>query len=210
MASTASRVVLPVDGKDQAFSAILLRDLCQCPACIHQSTRQKLYSTADIPRDLQARSIAPNQSMTGVVDIHWENDVPGFDSEHTTSLDIRSLQGICKDGATPSPFQSSLAIQTLWDAQSCKLPDFDHDAYMRDDATLYNAIVQLRTHGLVFITNVPKSEKSVSTIAERIGPVKNTFYGYTWDGESSVEAKLGTLAKFSPTSLTFGPSLLVR
>ncbi|KAK3686764.1 hypothetical protein LTR37_019479 [Vermiconidia calcicola] len=182
MTSTASRVVIPVDGEHQEFSAILLRDLCQCSACIHHSTRQKLYSTADIPRDIQAQTITPNQSMPGVCDIRWDRDVPGFGSQHTTSIDADMLRGIGRDGATPGPFQSSLAPQTLWDAESSRnLPDFEYDAYMKDDATLYKAIVQLRTHGLVFLTDVSESEKAVSSIAERIGSVKSTFYGYTWD-----------------------------
>ncbi|KAK5126959.1 hypothetical protein LTR85_008317 [Meristemomyces frigidus] len=60
---------------------------------------------------------------------------------------------------------------------------------MSDDSVLNQALQHLHTHGLLFLTNVPESEKSVATIAERIGPVKNTFYGYTWDVRSVPEAK---------------------
>ena len=185
MGATAPKVVIPVDGENKEFSAILLRDLCQCSACIHQSTRQKLFSTTDISRDIRARTVTPNPWMAGVFDIVWDQDVPGFHSEHTTSVDTDSLRGICEDGVTPGPFRSPLASQVLWDANSCGIADFDHDVYMQDDATLYKALVQLRTHGLVFLTNVPESEKTVSAIAERIGSVKSTFYGYTWDGKST-------------------------
>ena len=66
---------------------------------------------------------------------------------------------------------------------SCNLPDFEYDAYIPDDSTLHELIRHLRTHGLVFIEKVPGLEESVATIAERIGPVKDTLYGRTWDGK---------------------------
>ena len=187
MESTAFKVIIPVDGECCEFSAILLRDLCQCSACIHHSTRQKLYSTADIPRAIRARDVALNRSMDGVVEILWSQDVPGYDSQHTTNIDIHWLREVCRDGVTPGPFKDQLPPQTLWDAGSCDIVDLEYNAYMQNDAVLYKAIVQLRTHGLVFIANVPDSTKSVSTMAERIGSVKSTFYGDTWDGRSGLQ-----------------------
>ncbi len=168
------------------FSPMLLRDLCQCAACIHHSTRQKLFSTTDIPRDIRVQSIAPNPTSTDVVDILWDGDVPGYDAGHITSLDTQWLRDICKDGAIPGPFQGRPMQAAPWNAQTLSPREFEYDEYMRDDTVLYSATEQLQTHGLVFITNVPSSEKSVSAIAERIGPLKSTFYGDTWDGKSNL------------------------
>lgn len=42
---------------------------------------------------------------------------------------------------------------------------------------------QLRQHGLVFITDIPRLEDALEKIAKRMGPMKDTFYGYTWDGK---------------------------
>lgn len=66
---------------------------------------------------------------------------------------------------------------------------------MQDDETALKLVTQLYTYGIAFITNVPGIEKSVSAMATRIGPVKDTLYGYTWDGKllkpaPSVRAKL--------------------
>ncbi|KAK5714790.1 hypothetical protein LTR17_017037 [Elasticomyces elasticus] len=52
---------------------------------------------------------------------------------------------------------------------------------MKDDATVYSVVKQLKTQGLVFITGVPDVEQSVAAIGERIGPIRDTFYGRTWD-----------------------------
>jgi len=41
----------------------------------------------------------------------------------------------------------------------------------------------------LFLRNVPDSEKSVEEIAGRIGTLKDTFYGRTWDVKSKPKAK---------------------
>jgi alpha-ketoglutarate-dependent taurine dioxygenase len=60
---------------------------------------------------------------------------------------------------------------------------------MHDDATLFRALQQLHIYGMLIVRNVPDDENSVSNIGERIGPIKTTFYGYTWDVRSVPEAK---------------------
>jgi hypothetical protein len=57
---------------------------------------------------------------------------------------------------------------------------------MEDDSLLHDVIKQLRVHGLAFVNNIPGLESSLVTIATRMGPIKDTFYGQTWDGESTV------------------------
>lgn len=39
----------------------------------------------------------------------------------------------------------------------------------------------LAAAGILFLTNVPTDETAVEAIAEKLGPIKNTFYGKTWD-----------------------------
>ncbi|KAL8924155.1 MAG: hypothetical protein Q9172_002820 [Xanthocarpia lactea] len=47
----------------------------------------------------------------------------------------------------------------------------------------------LHLYGLVFIHSIPSSTDAVTRIAERIGPLKNTLYGSTWDVRSVPSAK---------------------
>ncbi|KAL9626315.1 MAG: hypothetical protein Q9164_007902, partial [Protoblastenia rupestris] len=47
----------------------------------------------------------------------------------------------------------------------------------------------LHRDGLIFITKVDANEEAVSKMAERIGPLRNTFYGSTWDVRSVAKAK---------------------
>ncbi|KAK6221647.1 mitochondrial protein [Colletotrichum tabaci] len=66
--------------------------------------------------------------------------------------------------------------------------DYNYNTYMQDDSVLYDVIKQLRIDGLAFVSNVPGTEEALATITTRIGPVKDTFYGYTWDVRTVPEA----------------------
>ena len=181
-------VDLLVDGNNCTFSPILLRDLCFCPSCLDPSTKQKSFSTADIPSNIRARTVVSSGDSTSIT---WDQDVPGFGPDHTTVLDAPVLRDMMRSGSGPTAGLSySPGPQTLWDANAySQLADIEYEAYMQHDAVLFKALQQLHTYGLMFLKGVPETERSVSTIAERIGPVKNTFYGYTWDVRSVPKAK---------------------
>ena len=172
----------------QAMSAVFLRDICKCSACIDQSTLQKLFSTADIPSSIQAREVSSGPGGKGVC-IRWQDDVPGFDAQHLTVIGEDMLRRVIETGnARP---RAHLPKRKLWNAQTLgdQVEDVEYDAYMQDDNVLLKALRTLHSHGLLFLSNVPGEEASVSRIAERIGPLKHTFYGQTWDVRSVPEAK---------------------
>lgn len=171
-----------MDGKTLEFSSILLRDFCQCPSCVHESTNQRLFSAADIPANIQARSVQVDGASESV-DIKWRNDVPGFGEDHTTKLSIAALRELNQSGSLPGFGKDSHEAQILWTREPLdNLKDFDYNEYMQDDKQVYKLIRQLRIDGLAFVTNVPGEVESLATIANRIGPVQDTFYGHTWDG----------------------------
>ncbi|KAF4502023.1 Gamma-butyrobetaine hydroxylase [Fusarium agapanthi] len=163
------------------ISPLLLRDFCQCPLCVHESTYQRLFSTADIPANIQARSVEID-SASQSVNIKLDNDASGYGQDHTTNLSMASLREIVESGSLPGLGRDKHAAQVLWTKEPLpNLRDFDYDEYIKNDEEIYKLIHQLRTDGLAFITNVPGKVESLATIAERIGPVQDTFYGSTWD-----------------------------
>ncbi|KAM0328674.1 hypothetical protein ACHAQA_005086 [Verticillium albo-atrum] len=186
VAEQTYRVPVPVDGKTVEFSAVLLRDACPCPACVHESTNQRLFSTADIPATIHARAIEVDAASDSV-SIKWENDVPGSSGEHTTKLKNATLKALGNSGVPPG-HRMTPPPQSLWTLEALNLPDYDYDTYMKDDSMLYDVIHQLRVDGLAFVTNVPGIEEALATIATRMGPIKDTFYGYTWDVRTVPEA----------------------
>lgn len=171
-----------IDESEVEFSPVLLRDACSCPQCVHVSTNQRLFSTADIPASIGAE-VAEIDSGTSNVKINWHNDVAGYDSKHVTTFSIAELRELSRTGCLPVSRQDDFGSPSLWSQNGLKLPDYDYEAYLTDDQTLFQLMNQLHTYGLAFVTNIPGKESSLATIATRMGPIKDTFYGQTWDGK---------------------------
>jgi gamma-butyrobetaine dioxygenase len=173
-------------GADHVLPTMSLRDMCTCPRCVDSSTRQKLFSTVDIPPEITIRIVTelPNGVM-----VEWDNDLPGFDESHKSIFENEIFDAMAARG-TSKPLHA-LPRRRFWSDTEFRneAPDLAYEAYMEDDATLYKALQQLHSHGLLFLNNVPESPDSVSRIVQRIGPLKNTFYGETWDVRSVPEAK---------------------
>ncbi|KAL6912495.1 hypothetical protein FSST1_010255 [Fusarium sambucinum] len=169
-----------------------------------EHSNQRLFATADIPADIQARSVEIDASSESV-NIKWDKDVPGHSKDHVTNLSVATLRELSTSGSLLGFGKDNHAAQVLWTKEPLNLQDFDYQEYMKDDKAVYKLIHQLRTDGLAFVTNVPGVEKSVAEIATRIGPVKDTFYGHTWDVRTVPEA---INAAYTSSDLGFHTDLL--
>lgn len=164
---------------------IYLRDACQCPLCVDRSSSQRKFVTAHIPPDIEA--VFSGRSNRGRVKVRWKNDIPGYPADHQsvyTQSELRTL-------TSPPPDSAVARKRHYWDratfeqrANWTTYADFvnDTDAYKV-------AMSALHRDGLIFITKVEASEEAVSRMAERIGPLRNTFYGPTWDVRSVANPK---------------------
>ncbi|CAD0097026.1 unnamed protein product [Aureobasidium mustum] len=168
----------------RVFDNIFLRDSCTCSQCVDTSTRQKRFDSADIPSNIRIRNI---ETKPDNVVITWKHDVPGFGPDHETVLSTQQL-GSSPDFPVTHEYQGG---KWSWDRTRLEKSrlDFEYNEYMSDDKVLFDLLQQLQTFGLVFIKNVPEAESSVVQTANRIGPLKNTFYGDTWDVRSVSNAK---------------------
>jgi len=168
---------------------MFLRDSCTCRLCVDPSSRQKNFSTVDIPEGIQARTI---DYGTDSLRLTWKNDIPGFPFHHTTTLsyDVLAARNNKAD-RNKDPIEQYTFGQHYWDGKHLRenVSVIDYEAYANDPVVLLATLHALRKYGVVFLRNVPDSEHSVVNIAERIGPLKNTFYGNTWDVRSVPEAK---------------------
>lgn len=165
-----------------------LRDMCSCDLCVNVSSRQKNFQTSDIPLDVKAKSVKvlPDESM----EITWTNDVPGWGADHASVYPREYLERNADAKATAKDlFKHDLDV--LWDG--AKMTEdvvfMDYDDYMRTDAGLCQALNHLRAYGLVFIRGVPGNPEAVEKLGERVGNLRDTFYGRTWDVKSVPQAK---------------------
>lgn len=159
--------------------------MCTCPRCVDPSTRQKLFVTAEIPSDIALESV---KEVPNGVEIRWANDIPGLDP-HISVFDKGIFDAMARTGSSKT--SPPLPRRRLWHDRQFRAEalDLTYEAYMEDDTVLYHALQQLHSHGLLFLKDVPESAESVIRITNRIGPLKNTFYGETWDVRSVPQAK---------------------
>ncbi|KAH8674789.1 hypothetical protein BGZ60DRAFT_404818 [Tricladium varicosporioides] len=166
---------------------VLLRDACKCAKCVDSSSTQKNFQTTDIPINIEIRNL---MYKNGNVVVTWNNDVPGFDSDHVSTYPLKSLTSYRRSSSLVHDHSRGFVPQ-FWDATKIKrrLEFMSFEDYMTSDRHLYHALKNLDIHGLILIRGVPDSEKSVEDLAGRMGNIRDTLYGRTWDVKSVPDAK---------------------
>lgn len=167
------------------YPALFLRDSCKCTQCVDPNSTQKNFDTCQIPTDIAIESL---ECQDDGVHIKWRNDIPSF-SNHTSFVPRKLLVEQRSESDTRASHHNSRGPR-LWKAKDAEnLPWMQYDKYIADDKIFLQAVKQLRDYGFLLIKNVPHSEESVKKIARRIGIIRNTFYGQTWDVKSKKAAK---------------------
>lgn len=165
---------------------VWLRDSCKCLMCIDPSNKQKLFQTSDIPSDIDISKgeVLPDESYK----VTWSNDIQGYEENHVSIYPKKFFE---VDGRRKVLEHTACTPYHYWDKAiiSEKVKFIDFDQYMSQESALWDVLEQLRKFGLVFIRGVPASETAVERIGSRIGPLRHTFYGQTWDVKSVPQAK---------------------
>ncbi|TQS34886.1 hypothetical protein Golomagni_04712 [Golovinomyces magnicellulatus] len=156
---------------------IFVRDACACSMCVDPHSGQKNFKTTDIPQNIMAKSVEiVNENM----EIEWSDDIPGFQS-HKSTIPLEQLS------SSPNRLRNLRESQRpiTWNSGSLNraMPKlrFDYNQYINDSEILHQVMSRIREWGLVFLTSVPETEDVVENIASRIGTVRVTFYGKTWN-----------------------------
>lgn len=170
------------------FNAVFLRDSCSCNKCVDPSTTQKTFDTADIPPFIRPRSV--DVQVDGSVHISWEPELPGFE-DHVSVYDssfgrdnefLRSRL----EATSNEPYEPRVWNRDMMSQHQLTVA---YDSYMKSSSTLLSCLQHLRRYGLLFIESIPSSTEAITRICDRIGPLKSTLYGSTWDVRSVPSAK---------------------
>lgn len=179
-----SKLMVPALGA--SFSHRWLRDACQCAACVHPSTSQKLFRTSDIPTDVRPIPCGVTFQDSGI-HVVWADNHKSF-YEHSFLERYSSAQRRSSYHKDVKP--------TSWDVSTIsQVPDL----YMTYEAIqkpsqLLSAITQLTHYGLLFITGVPNTEHTNETcelrkLASMFGELRKTLYGEVWDVKNTRDSK---------------------
>ncbi|KAK1760304.1 gamma-butyrobetaine dioxygenase [Echria macrotheca] len=174
------------------LSTLWLRDSCACPHCVDPDSGQKTHSTASLPDKPAVRSA--EVTTDGALQIVWESDVLSGGDAHTSVFSSSDIASWRADFNVRTPHL--LPVQrTLWDNATytsllssghCRI---SYNDWLHNEPAFWAAFQKLCETGLIFVTDVPESETEVQTIANRIGILQYTFYGFTWDVRSKPRAE---------------------
>lgn len=182
--STDSLLIIP--SLDASFPHRWLRDACQCTACVHPSTSQKLHRTSDIPADVRP---VPQGVIfhEGGVHIKWADNHKSF-YEHSFLERYSSALRLSSFHRDVQPMS--------WDASSISQVPNLHTTYeaIKNPVRLLSAITHLTRYGLLFIKGVPNTEHENETcelrkLANIFGELRETFYGDLWDVKNISNSK---------------------
>ncbi|RMJ23127.1 Gamma-butyrobetaine [Aspergillus sp. HF37] len=136
-----------------------------------------------IPRDIAADSVQWDGRQ---LEVRWKTDIEGY-TNHVTKYSAEYLF----DRSVKKSDVGSLRFRVNWNKR--KMAELQHwisfEDYMNDDAKFAVAMRQLSILGMVFVKDIPDSREMVEKVATRMGPLRNTFYGPTWDVRSVPDAK---------------------
>lgn len=181
----------------QSLSALRLRDACRCPRCVDPLTSQKEFRTGDIPATIRAARSSADHGDGGL-SVAWADDAPDY-AAHSSHYSAAALADL---GVSAAAAREALDRgRVFWDAKlmAARQHWVSFDDYLKpdDDSTAgtssggrrglggFGSFARaLHRYGLAFIRGVPSSTDSVARIAERMGPLRNSFYGQTWDVRS--------------------------
>ncbi|KAG1819082.1 uncharacterized protein BJ212DRAFT_72409 [Suillus subaureus] len=173
---TDSQLIVPA--LSASFPHRWLRDACQCTACVHPSTSQKLRRTSDIPADVRPVPHGVTVQDSGI-HVEWADNHKSF-YEHSFLERYSSAQRLSSFHKDVQPI--SWNVSTISQA-----PDLyvTYEA-IKKPSQLLSAITQLTRYGLLFLTGVPNTEHTNKTcelrkLANIFGELRETFYGELWD-----------------------------
>lgn len=177
-----------------------LRDTCKCPHCVNPDSGQKSFSTTSLPRDIKVQSAKVNAD--GSITIVWANDTVSANdtpeaTTHTSTYDSSDIL----EWQLPSDLAGNIlpVERTLWDRS--KLQEHiesgdlrvSYNDWLTSEDAFWKAFESLARFGILFVHSIPSDralvEKQVEKIANRIGILMHTFYGFTWDVRSKPRAE---------------------
>ncbi|XP_029904459.1 gamma-butyrobetaine dioxygenase [Myripristis murdjan] len=160
------------DGGQSLYPFTWLRDNCQCPLCTLQSAeaRSLLLSDLDIHTGVETVQITDSNKVS----IVWPD-------QHTSVFDAEWLRKRCFSSAARQAMQEELFINEryYWDSK-LRIPTADFHEVLHDDKAALAWLLALRRVGIVYLKGAPTTRGQVARLSERIGYLRLTFYGHTW------------------------------
>ncbi|WEW58649.1 hypothetical protein PRK78_004117 [Emydomyces testavorans] len=181
-------LTVQIDGVPTHFNCFRLRDACTCSQCVDPVTKQRNFETSDLYVGVRPGNI---ETKDDKVTITWLGDTLNTPNnrEHVSTYTKEELKRLHRGPI--SRYKRAGPVRIPWNKETYEKNQhwISFDEYMNNDEKFRSFMRSLYRYGLVFVKDVPEDTESVSQIATRMGPLRNSFYGLTWDVRSVPDAK---------------------
>lgn len=162
-----------------------LRDVCQCPLCVSESSGQKRFATCDLPSAPGVDSMRVLED--GGLEVSWANDndlAPGA-GRHGHHVSTYPLAVLHDTLLATVPYRRLSSAREAWDSarfdEDARSREISYAHWMQDGPRFAEAFRDLHRWGLVVVRGVPRAQDAVEHVASRLGHLQATLYGPTWD-----------------------------
>lgn len=160
------------DGSKSLYPSVWLRDNCQCPDCFLHSAKARKLLLENLDVNIGAKNVMLLERQK--VCILWPDD-------HTSEFEAEWLKKRCFSEQARAKLQEELFLseRQYW-GSDLQLPTISFEEVLHSDESAYRWLVTLKKVGIVLLTGATTKQGELLKLGKRIGFLRLTFYGPTW------------------------------
>ncbi|XP_066509346.1 gamma-butyrobetaine dioxygenase-like [Hoplias malabaricus] len=159
------------DGSCSLYPFTWLRDNCQCPLCTLHSAQARSLLLTDLDVHTGVGQVLTDNNKVSVT---WPD-------QHRSEFEADWLKKRCFSPEARQARQEELFLneRDFWDS-SLQIPTLDFEEVLLNDKAALEWLITLRRVGIVYLKGAPVEQGQVARLSQRIGYLRLTFYGHTW------------------------------
>ncbi|XP_077178104.1 gamma-butyrobetaine dioxygenase [Paroedura picta] len=168
------------DGSESLYPSVWLRDNCQCPDCFLHSAKARKLPLENLDVNIEPKDVTLMEQKK--VYIIWPDN-------HTSEFEAEWLKKRCFSEQARAKIQEELFLseRQYW-GSDLQLPTMTFEEVLYCDKSAYKWLATLKKVGIVLLTGAPIRQGELLKLGQRIGFLRLTFYGPTWQVQDKVDA----------------------
>ncbi|KFV04537.1 PREDICTED: gamma-butyrobetaine dioxygenase [Pterocles gutturalis] len=168
------------DRNKSCYPCVWLRDNCQCPHCFLRSARARRLLFEDLDVNIVVKEVALADRKK--ISITWPD-------EHTSEYEAEWLKKRCFSEEARAEMREDLFLpeRQYWGSE-LQLPKMPFEEIISNDESAYKWLCTLKKVGIVLLTGAATTQGELIKLGNRIGFLRLTFYGPTWQVQDKADA----------------------
>ncbi|XP_068256059.1 gamma-butyrobetaine dioxygenase [Nyctibius grandis] len=168
------------DGTESRYPCVWLRDNCQCPHCFLRSAGARKLVIKDLDVNIVVKEVTlPDRKKIAIT---WPD-------EHASEYEAEWLKKRCFSEEARAEVRDDLFLpeRRYW-GSDLQLPKIPFEEIMYNDESMYKWLCTLKKVGIVLLTGAATRQGELVKLGHRIGFLRLTFYGPTWQVQDKADA----------------------